>query len=205
MSKPWHRRPKETPQAFEAFRNYLEEGTLQKATRRTYPKLSKKVPIASTISRWSVQHDWVTRRTAYVDHIYEQRDEAIVNTVRQEGADWARVRLENDERLARAGSQLLDRIEEMVRMPAVQAQDRVVEERYEDGRPHVTRVRLEPMRWTAGSIPDLMRMIVEVNESVLDRYIVQENANQGAEGEDALLAEFEVMLEEAEDEEADAA
>jgi hypothetical protein len=59
---PWEQQDGESPQAYEAFRGYLD----QYPTERSQPKLAKTLGKSrSLLSKWAVQWHWIDRVTTY--------------------------------------------------------------------------------------------------------------------------------------------
>jgi len=62
---PWERREAETSPAFEAFREYLNQGGAR-STEKVARQLSKSKTI---VTRWSSEHGWVERARAYDSYV----------------------------------------------------------------------------------------------------------------------------------------
>jgi len=65
MTKQWERQPNETSVAYEAFTVYRDMGA-NRGLHAVSKTLQKSVTL---LGRWSSQHKWVERATAYDDHI----------------------------------------------------------------------------------------------------------------------------------------
>lgn len=72
---PWVRQEGESPQAYEAFRAYLNLGT-----HRSLEKVSADLPKGMTLlRRWSARWGWVARVTAYDRHLAGAATDGLVN------------------------------------------------------------------------------------------------------------------------------
>lgn len=83
--KPWERLPNETPEAFEAFKEYRDMGA-ERSVAKVGEKLGKNT---SLMERWSAKHDWVKRAQAWDDEIER---EASKNRLKEIGQMRARQR-----------------------------------------------------------------------------------------------------------------
>lgn len=72
IAQPWDRLPAESPEAYEAFRCYLDLQP-KRSIDRAAAALGKD---DSLLWRWSVRHRWVERCRAKSDHDYRKREEA---------------------------------------------------------------------------------------------------------------------------------
>jgi hypothetical protein len=74
----WDKRPGELLRAYEAFRTYRDAGqfrTLQVVADRTGVSVK-------TMRRWSAQHDWVARASAWDDEVYMLEDRRRLEAIR---------------------------------------------------------------------------------------------------------------------------
>ena len=166
--QPWHRQLEETARAHEVFRVYLEEGTLEATTARCYPKSARKV--STTIAEWSAAHDWVERRNAYLAHLSNQFDQSAEQAAREEGYDFGKQKMANDIALSRTLSKVLIRIDEMADQPVTRQVVKVVSAWDETGKPiEIPQTVIEPARWTAGTIADLLKTAVLINREIVER------------------------------------
>ena len=79
MSKPWERQEKESSQAFEAFRTYLEMGI-----ERSYTKVATVLKKSDTIiGRWGTEWKWQNRIRAYDNFLVEEQDKQVKNSIKQ--------------------------------------------------------------------------------------------------------------------------
>ena len=62
---PWTRRPGESPQAYDAFKIYLYQGT-ERSIRKVAKEIGKS---ASIVHRWSGSYGWVVRTSAYDSYL----------------------------------------------------------------------------------------------------------------------------------------
>lgn len=83
--KPWERLPNETPEAFEAFKEYRDMGA-ERSVAKVGEKLGKNT---SLMERWSAKNDWVKRAQAWDDEIER---EASKNLLKEIGKMRARQR-----------------------------------------------------------------------------------------------------------------
>lgn len=86
---PWERQPNETPQAYEGFATYRDQGR-DRSVRRAAQALDKSVTV---IGEWSSLHGWVRRVAAYDRHLDEQRrrtrEDAILDMERRHATQLA--------------------------------------------------------------------------------------------------------------------
>lgn len=74
---PWVRREGESPQAYAAFREYLNMGD-----KRSLQGVSDALPKAlSLLKRWSLAHDWAARSLAYDRHVATADTDGLVSQV----------------------------------------------------------------------------------------------------------------------------
>ena len=67
-AKPWQRLPKETAPAFAAFQKYLKMGPKRSLAAVSGRGKGKK-QASGNITRWSMTHLWVSRASAYDEHL----------------------------------------------------------------------------------------------------------------------------------------
>ena len=192
--EPWHRQRGETDKAYEAFRVYLEEGTLERVTKRLYPHHSPRSPIATTVQKWSAKYDWVERRRAWVVHTKKSFDLGAAEAAREQGYDWAAKKTAIDVRLSEAIGTVLDRVAEMAAAPAFKITEEVVTSRYEDGREKTVHLHIsEPCKWTAGNIAELLKVAHLINREVIAPQVATDFDSAFA-AEDALVREIEQKI-----------
>lgn len=75
--KPWERLPKETTEAFEAFKEYRDMGA-ERSLAKVGEKLGKSTPL---MERWSARHDWGNRVKAWDDEIEHEASKNLLNEI----------------------------------------------------------------------------------------------------------------------------
>jgi hypothetical protein len=119
----------------------------QNGTRTTpgsnYPTLALR-----TLKGWSSRHNWQARVDAW--ELLQRAAEA---------EEWKERRERWREEAYRLNEAAIDRVHRMLSFPLSQ---KVVLERYEDGREKV--VRIEPVRWNMGHVAQLMNAIMKINQ-----------------------------------------
>lgn len=77
--KPWERLPNETPEAFDAFKEYRDMGT-ERSVAKVGEKLGKNT---SLMERWSAKNDWVKRAQAWDDEIEREASKNLLKEIAQ--------------------------------------------------------------------------------------------------------------------------
>ncbi len=62
MAKAWDRREKESPQAYEAFMDYLTQQPSNRSIAAVSQSLAKSIPL---LKGWSAKHEWVERARSF--------------------------------------------------------------------------------------------------------------------------------------------
>lgn len=75
--KPWERLPNETPEAFEAFKEYRDMGA-ERSVAKVGEKLGKNT---SLMERWSAKNDWVKRAQAWDDEIEREASKNLLKEI----------------------------------------------------------------------------------------------------------------------------
>lgn len=75
--KPWEQLPKETTEAYEAFREYRDMGA-ERSVAKVGEKLGKN---NSLMQRWSSKHDWVKRAKAWDDEIEREASKNLLKEI----------------------------------------------------------------------------------------------------------------------------
>lgn len=78
MSDPWERRPKESPQAYQAFRMYRDSGS-----SRNQAAVVEGMGVAEqTVKNWSSKHNWRERALAWDDECARVEDRQRLDNIR---------------------------------------------------------------------------------------------------------------------------
>lgn len=75
--KPWERLPKETTEAFEAFKEYRDMGA-ERSLAKVGAKLGKSTEL---MERWSARHDWVKRVQAWDDEVEREASKNLLKEI----------------------------------------------------------------------------------------------------------------------------
>lgn len=107
VARPWERRPDESPQAFEAFRAYLELPSAERSVDEAW-RVVKKGQARGAVGhvwKWAATHQWVERVRAFDAHMHRIELEEKEKAARRNAAKWEQRREEQRElehRLGRA-------------------------------------------------------------------------------------------------------
>jgi hypothetical protein len=124
--QPWDQRADESPQAFRAFRTYLEFGpnrTVLEAYRAAtgHPTATQ---ASGTWNLWFAKHDWTGRSRRYDNRVAEPARAVMLQRAQHQALSLAdritKVQYELDERMLRIGDALLEKAERYIAFPAVQ-------------------------------------------------------------------------------------
>jgi hypothetical protein len=117
-NEPWERQPGESPQAYEAFKTYRDQGS-NRTTRAVAQELAKS---RSLISRWSANNHWVRRVAQYerdqdrrtLDQLYADwdgytnRQTTIAGAISGKVAEWVKEKLKSEDLDVNQAMKLLD-------------------------------------------------------------------------------------------------
>lgn len=134
------RLPAESPQAYEAYRLYVEMGP-ERAMERVAQKLGKSLVL---MKRWSSKHHWVARATAHDQRLIELEIQAEEAKLVQKAGLWAKRMQETREQAFQMAERLLEKAEAMLKFP-------LAETTTADGQ-----TTIKPARW---SYADAARLI----------------------------------------------
>lgn len=85
MNNPWDRRPTETDPAWKAFQTYRDLPPGERSITNAVKAVGAKTGKGRVFERWSSEHDWVTRATAWDTHL----DQAVQARILKERGDMA--------------------------------------------------------------------------------------------------------------------
>lgn len=94
MAEKWERLPDETPQAYKAFKTYLDLGE-GRTIRDAYRQLSgkpKAIQAGGTWNLWAKKHSWDARARAFDVFQVRRRTEGAGRVAEQSGIDWQKRR-----------------------------------------------------------------------------------------------------------------
>jgi hypothetical protein len=115
--KEWERQPKETPEAFEAFRMYLLVKEQRKGGQVEVARRLGKHP--QLMCKWSKRWQWIARYRAYQNYQLLLKEREQASAMREAARAWAGRRIEIREEGFEIGQALLDRARNLLRLPYV--------------------------------------------------------------------------------------
>lgn len=176
-AKAWDRHPKETPEAFEAFKIYKEMPPTKRSIDAAYRFAMRSVippgaPAPSASGRWNIwasKHGWVSRAKAWDNEQERLRAQALEAERRKDAKIWATRREEHREGEFEISRLLAEKAKKMAEWPLQRtyilegddAMPYLADASREHNRqlaPGAVVVVVEPAKWTFQTLGDLIEI-----------------------------------------------
>jgi hypothetical protein len=161
---PWDRQFGESRQAFAAFVVYRDMGRAERTVPDAY-RQAKRKPNArqanGTWNGWSIRWRWPERADAYDEHMDSEARAAEEQTEREAGVRRAELRAAQRERELRIGDQLLEHVEQILRVPILDVR---IERDTDTG---VVIQHFYPAKWRLVDVAALARVGIDLRRSGL--------------------------------------